>query len=134
MDTVASGSASVGWSDPLSAYAATTGASYGITPFTPGRAPISAYGSSLSAGLLLAPTTGTIEIEQDDPCGDQPQLVCLGLLYGLGDFADAGAKVLGAVAITGLGVIGLVLLALGLGIAGSGALVAGRDRYASVGD
>ena len=64
----------------------------------------------------------------EDPCNDDVQLVCLGLLYGLGDFADTPAQVLGLLATTGIGVIALVKLAVGLGIAGSTALVRSR-RY-----
>jgi hypothetical protein len=65
-----------------------------------------------------------------DPCESQPQLVCLGLLYGLGDFADGGAMVLGVVATTGIAVIGLIVLALSLATSGS-ALVAVSSRVAA---
>jgi hypothetical protein len=64
----------------------------------------------------------------EDPCDADVQLVCLGLLYGLGEFADTPAQVLGFLATTGIGVIALVKLAVGLGIAGSTALVGSR-RY-----
>ena len=64
----------------------------------------------------------------EDPCDADVQLVCLGLLYGLGEFADTPAQVLGFLATTGIGMIALVKLAVGLGIAGSTALVGSR-RY-----
>ncbi len=52
--------------------------------------------------------------------------MCLGLLYGLGDFADTPAQVLGFLATTGVGVVALMLLTAGLGVAGSMALVGSR--------
>jgi hypothetical protein len=69
--------------------------------------------------------------EPDDPCDDAVDVICLGLLYGIGDFAPAGAEVLALVAMTGVGVIALALLALGLGAAGSGTLLAARRRGAA---
>ncbi|MCI0634379.1 MAG: hypothetical protein L0206_10770 [Actinobacteria bacterium] len=66
----------------------------------------------------------------EDPCDDDADLVCLGLLYGLGDFAKTPAQVLGFLATTGIGVIALMMLAAGLGIAGSTALVGSR-RFGS---
>jgi hypothetical protein len=51
-------------------------------------------------------------------------LVCLGILYGLGDFGDAGAEVLGVLVRTGTGTIGLMVLVAALAIGGSAALAA----------
>ena len=72
------------------------------------------------------------ELTQGDPCEFDQRLVCLGLLYGLGDFADVGAKVIASLAQTGVGVIGLAALALLLAIAGSSAVAASSRRMASV--
>jgi hypothetical protein len=58
-------------------------------------------------------------------------LVCLGVLYGLGEFGDVGAKVIANLAKTGVAALGLAALALLLAIAGSSAL-AGSRRVASV--
>ena len=64
-----------------------------------------------------------------DPCKLDQRLVCLGLLFGLGEFADTGAEVLGNVlANTGVGVIGLMVLTAMLLIAGSAALAASSRR------
>jgi len=64
-----------------------------------------------------------------DPCTLDQRLVCLGLLFGLGEFADTGAEVLGDVlANTGVGVIGLTVLTAMLLIAGSAALAASSRR------
>ena len=64
-----------------------------------------------------------------DPCELDQRLVCLGLLFGLGEFADTGARVLGDVlASTGVGVIGLMALTAMLLIAGSAALAASSRR------
>jgi hypothetical protein len=69
--------------------------------------------------------------EPTDPCEEQPQLVCLGLLYGVGEFADGGAKVLAFVATTGIAVIGLIAIAVGLGTSGSTLLAMSRRLAAS---
>lgn len=61
---------------------------------------------------------------QTDPCEQDETLVCLGVLYGLGEFADAGTEVLGVLVTTGAAIIGLMVLAAGLAIAGAWALVA----------
>jgi len=71
------------------------------------------------------------EVTQGDPCDSDQSLVCLGLLYGLGDFADVGAKVIANLAQTGVGVIGLAALALLLAIAGSSAVAASSRRMVS---
>jgi 4-alpha-glucanotransferase len=60
-------------------------------------------------------------------------LVCLGVLYGLGEFGDVGGKVITSLAQTGFAVLGLAALALLLAIAGSSALAASSRRMASVG-
>jgi hypothetical protein len=72
------------------------------------------------------------ELTQGDPCEFDQRLVCLGLLYGLGDFADVGGKVIASLAQTGVGVLGLAALALLLAIAGSSAVAASSRRMASV--
>ena len=66
----------------------------------------------------------------EDPCVDA-QLVCLGLLYGMGEFADGQTQVLNFLATTGIGVIALMMLASGLGIAGSMALLGSRSGSAA---
>jgi hypothetical protein len=67
-----------------------------------------------------------------DPCESDQRLVCLGVLYGLGDFADVGAKVIASLGQTGIAVLGLAALALLLAMAGSSALAASSRRVASV--
>ena len=65
------------------------------------------------------------ELESEtDPCEVDQRLVCLGILYGLGDFGDAGAEVLGVLVRTGTGAIGLMVLVAALAIGGSAALAA----------
>jgi len=59
-------------------------------------------------------------------------LVCLGVLYGLGEFGDVGAKVINSLAQTGVAALGMAALALLLAIAGSLALAASSRRVASV--
>jgi uncharacterized protein YjbJ (UPF0337 family) len=68
----------------------------------------------------------------DDPCESDQRLVCLGVRYGLGDFADVGAKVIASLGQTGIAVLGLAALTLLLAIAGSSALAASSRRVASV--
>jgi ElaB/YqjD/DUF883 family membrane-anchored ribosome-binding protein len=66
---------------------------------------------------------------QTDPCEVDQRLVCLGILYGLGDFGDVGAEVLGILVRTGTGAIGLMLLVVALAVGGSAALAASsRER------
>jgi hypothetical protein len=67
-----------------------------------------------------------------DPCESDQRLVCLGVLYGLGDFADVGVKVIASLGQTGIAVLGLAALTLLLAIAGSSALAASSRRVASV--
>ena len=67
-----------------------------------------------------------------DPCESDQRLVCLGVLYGLGEFGDVGGKVITSLAQTGFAVLGLAALALLLAIAGSSALAASSRRMASV--
>ena len=72
------------------------------------------------------------EVTRGDPCESDQRLVCLGLLYGLRDFADVGATVIASLAQTGIGVLGLAALALLLAIAGSSAVAASSRRMASL--
>ena len=68
-----------------------------------------------------------------DPCKLDRRLVCLGLLFGLGEFPDTGAEVLGHVlASTGVGVIALMGLTAMLLIVGSAALAASSRRFGVV--
>jgi 4-alpha-glucanotransferase len=59
-------------------------------------------------------------------------MVCLGVLYGLGEFGEVGAKVIANLAQTGVAALGLAALALLLAIAGSSALAASSRRAASI--
>jgi hypothetical protein len=107
------------------------------------RSGSSASGAPRWAGLPTSEASylpgGGIDIRSEDegltggdPCESDQRLVCLGLLYGLGDFADVGAKLIASLVQTGVGVLGLVALALLLAIAGSSALAASSRRMASV--
>jgi hypothetical protein len=69
--------------------------------------------------------------DESDPCRDDPGLVCLGILYEMGRYAKIVTSVLGALATTGIGVVGLMAMALALGTSGSAALVASRRRSAA---
>jgi hypothetical protein len=66
---------------------------------------------------------------QRDPCEVDQRLVCLGILYGLGDFGDVGAEVLGVLVRTGAGAIGLMVLAVALAIGGYAALAASSREW-----
>lgn len=66
--------------------------------------------------------------DESDPCYDDPALVCLGILYEMGRYAKIVTSVLGVLATTGIGVVGLMAMALVLGTSGSVALVAARRR------
>lgn len=58
-----------------------------------------------------------------DPCEDDPGLACLGLLFGIGEFAEAGGAVLGLfLATSGVALRGLIVLAFALLLAGVVAL------------
>jgi uncharacterized protein YjbJ (UPF0337 family) len=94
-----------------------------------GRAALRASESGSMPGGGLD-TRSDDEVTSGDPCDADQSLVCLGLLYGLGDFADVGAKVIASLAQTGVGVIGLAALALLLAIAGSSAVAASSRRMA----
>ena len=83
-------------------------------------------GDALGLWVASAQTVEGDTGPNEDPCDSDSQLVCLGLLYGLGDFADTPAQVLGFLATTGIGVFALMILAVGLGLAGSVALVGSR--------
>ena len=69
--------------------------------------------------------------DESDPCHDDPALVCLGILYEMGQYAKIVTSVLGVLATTGIGVVGLMAMALALGTSGSAALVASRRRSAA---
>ena len=69
--------------------------------------------------------------DESDPCNDDPALVCLGILYEMGGYAKTVTSVLGALATTGIGFVGLMAMALALGTSGSAALVASRRRSAA---
>lgn len=69
--------------------------------------------------------------DESDPCHEDPALVCLGILYELGRYAKIVTSVLGVLATTGIGVVGLMAMALALGTSGSAALVASRRRSAA---
>jgi hypothetical protein len=69
--------------------------------------------------------------DESDPCNDDPALVCLGILYEMGRYAKIVTSVLGALATTGIGFVGLMAMALALGTSGSAALVASRRRSAA---
>ena len=66
---------------------------------------------------------------QTDPCEVDQRLVCLGILYGLGDFGDVGAEVLGVLVRTGAGAIGLMILVVALAMGGSAALAASSREW-----
>jgi hypothetical protein len=69
-----------------------------------------------------------------DPCEEDPGLACLGLLFGIGEFADAGRDVLGFfLAATGVAVRGLIFLAFALLLAGIVALSVAPKRAANAG-
>jgi gas vesicle protein len=89
--------------------------------------PVNPLGVGLTGtpGGVLLQSTG-----EDDRC-EGPRSVCLDLLFGLGEFVKLGADVLGFLATTGIGVIGLTVIAFVLGISGSVAIVAARDRSSS---
>ena len=77
---------------------------------------------------LSAPLAHDDPDPQTDPCDEDSSLVCLGVLYGLGDATDTGADVLGTLVRTGAGVVFLAAIALLLGILGTAALAASRSR------
>jgi hypothetical protein len=79
---------------------------------------------ALVAGYVLGPGSEEELESETDPCEVDQRLVCLGILYGLGDFGDAGAEVLGVLVRTGTGTIGLMVLVAALAIGGSAALAA----------
>jgi hypothetical protein len=90
----------------------------GFGPVELGPAPalapdlVAATGSHLRASALAA----------EDPCVAEPRLVCLGLLFGIGDFVDAGSEVLGTLALTGFTILLVLAVAGGLLVLGSLAL------------
>jgi hypothetical protein len=68
-----------------------------------------------------------------DPCEDDPGLACLGLLFGIGEFAEAGGDVLGLfLAATGVALRGLIFLALALLLAGVVALSIAPRRATNI--
>jgi ElaB/YqjD/DUF883 family membrane-anchored ribosome-binding protein len=93
-------------------------------PGSPRWQPVNPLGvgpTGTSGGVLLQPAG------ESDRC-EGPRSVCLDLLFGQGEFVKLGANVLGILATTGIGVIGLMVIAFVLAVGGSGALVAARDR------
>ena len=78
---------------------------------------------------LSAPLAHDGPDPQADPCDEDSSLVCLGVLYGLGEATDTGADVLGALVRTGAAVIFLAAMALLLGILGTAALAASRSNF-----
>jgi uncharacterized protein YjbJ (UPF0337 family) len=106
------------------------------------RSGSSASGAPRWAGLRTSEASympgGGIDIRSEDegvsgdPCESDQRLVCLGVLYGLGEFADVGAKVIASLVQTGFAALGLAALALLLAIAGSSALAVSSRRVASV--
>jgi hypothetical protein len=75
-----------------------------------------------ATSFLYQPVTlpgGLADDAEVDPCEDDPGLACLGLLFGIGDFAEAGGDVLGLfVAATGVALRGLIVFAFALLFAG----------------
>jgi hypothetical protein len=81
----------------------------------------------------VGPSAAVDAAVDTDPCRADPSLVCLGLLYGLGDYAKSITTVLGVLAMTGMGLVGLMAIALALATTGSGALVVARHRSPATG-
>ena len=75
-----------------------------------------------ATSFLYQPVTlasGPADDAEVDPCEEDPGLACLGLLFGIGDFAEAGRGVLGAfLAATGVALRGLIVIAFALLFAG----------------
>jgi hypothetical protein len=90
-------------------------------------------------GLLVHASVARLALDQmaalgasgENPCDEDKPSVCLDLLYGLGDSDSLSARVLGIVALTGIGVIALIVIALSLSATGSGFLIA-AGRQAGV--
>jgi hypothetical protein len=71
---------------------------------------------------------------EKDPCEKDPGLACLGLLFGIGEFADGAGGVLGLfLAATGVALRGLIVLAFALLLAGVVALSVAPKRATSGG-
>ncbi len=84
------------------------------------------------AGVVLSEQMTDEVGERTDPCETRSRSVCLGVLYGLGEFNDDGAAVvLGIVATTGIAIIGLIMIALGLGASGSALVASGSALVAT---
>lgn len=79
-----------------------------------------------AASFLYEPLTlqgSSADETEVDPCEDDPGLACLGLLFGIGEFAEAGSDILGLfLAATGVALRGLIVLAFALLLAGVVAL------------
>ena len=75
-----------------------------------------------AASFLFQPLTlqgNPADEPEVDPCEDDPGLACLGLLFGIGEFAEAGKEILGLfLAATGVALRGLIVLAFALLLAG----------------
>jgi hypothetical protein len=89
-----------------------------------------------AASFLYQPLTlqgGPADEPEVDPCEEDPGLACLGLLFGIGDFAEAGGDVLGLfLAATGVALRGLIFLAFALLLAGVVALSIAPRRATNV--
>jgi hypothetical protein len=90
--------------------------------------PADRLGSTWANVPLRARAGQVVAADEKDPCRNDPWLVCLGVLYGIGPYAEFFSSVLGVMATTGMGVLGLMMLALALGTSGSAALIVARKR------
>jgi hypothetical protein len=79
----------------------------GFGPVELGPAP------ALAPDLVAAGGSHLRALAAEDPCVTDPSLVCLGLLFGIGDFNGVAAEVLGSLALTGARIL-LALAAAGV--------------------
>jgi hypothetical protein len=90
-----------------------------------------------TTSLLYQPVTlpgGPADDAEVDPCEEDPGLACLGLLFGIGEFAEAGGNVLGLfLAGTGVVLRGLIVIAFALLFAGIVALSIAPRRATNAG-
>ena len=90
-----------------------------------------------ATSFLYQPVTLPGEPADDaevDPCEEDPGLACLGLLFGIGEFAEAGGNVLGLfLAGTGVVLRGLIVIAFALLFAGIVALSIAPRRATNAG-
>ena len=85
--------------------------------------------STPSAGNTPSELSPPPDDSLTDPCHANSSLVCLGILYGLGEATDTGADVLGVLVRTGAAVVVLAVIALLLGMLGTAALAASRHSF-----